>query len=285
MLEIRVRQPDNIGKIIITVIYWILVVVCVVLLTMINYKKPVAKIYALILVFGLVLCGISMALFTLTPTSNEICISRWWLMGLGMIIFSGGVFCRSYQLKKIHQLIKSGRYQKTKNFDHMKLLATSMGIITGVEVVILVILQFTIPFTSSLEIINEVTRLGEYHCHNPNPILWVSIQSAYLVCVLLMGIYSMYSTWKISSSVDDTRINILMIFLCLVALAVSGVVWGYSGHKENSDSWWSLSLILIWAVCMMCSVFIPKFVKARKESSSSSISDKTTKSVTHTSTL
>jgi len=228
---------------------------------MMNFNKPVAKVYAVILIIGLLLCGCSMIMWTLTPISNAICTARYWLQGLGMIIFSGGVFCRSYQLKKIHELVKSGRYQKSKRLDHMKLLITSMGIITFVEVIILLILQFSDPMESELHVTNEVIRIGEYHCENNLPYIWVSIQSGYLFCILLLGIFSMYSTWRISSSVDDTRINILMIFLCLVTLAVADVVWSYNGpdsvNKEDADSWWALSLITIWELCMMCSVFIP----------------------------
>jgi len=213
-----------------------------------------------------------MVLWTLTPTSDEICSARWWLMGLGMSTFSGGVFCRSYQLKKIHHLIKHGRYQKTKNFDHIRLLSICMGFIVFIEMGLLLILQVTVPFKSEKVILDEVNRIGEYHCINANnPYLWIGTLSGYLVCILLLGIYSLYTTWKISSAVDDTRINILMIFLCLVALTLSGVIWGYTGNREESDSWWALSLITIWGLAMMCSVFIPKLAKVKKTASSSSL--------------
>jgi len=247
-----------------------------------KYKKQVAKIYALILTIGLILSGASMITWTLTPISNYLCALRWWLMGLGMIIFSGGVFCRSYQLKKIHKLVKSGRYQKSRNFDHIKLLTSSMGLITFIEVILLFILQLVSPFNSEIYVTDKANRLGEHHCQNEMMVLWVGIQSGYLVCILLLGVYSMYSTWKISSTVDDTRINILMIFICLVSLGVAGVIWGYSpsdAGKDDADAWWALSLITIWGICMVLSVFIPKFIKLRKSSSMNSSSTSTSKPV------
>jgi len=285
---VPIENPNNqAGKITITVFYWIIVLITILLLATMHYSKPVAKIYAIILIAGLIICGCAMVLWTIPPTSDQICIARWWLLGIGMVLFSGGVFCRSYQLKKIHQLVKSGRYQKSKNINHLKLLLTCMGIITLIEVIILLILQFTIPFQSSLIVVDEVIRTGVYNCQNDKAFLWVGIQSGYLVCILLMGVYSMYSTWKISSSVDDTRINILMIFLSLVTLAVDGVIWGFTGalpsNAEESDSWWALTIITIWEVCMMCSVFIPKLVKLSKQSSSS-VGSHNTKPTTGTST-
>jgi len=278
LLKIMPIEPDKNGKIALTVCYWIVVLVSIFLLTIIKYKKLVAKIYAIILTFGLLLCGSAMVLWILTPKSDQICHARWWLKGLGMVIFSGGVFCRSYQLKKIHFLVKSGRYQKSRNFDHIKLLITGMGLIISFEVLLLLILQFSSPFKSVIHETVPVIRYGEYHCENNIRYLWISAQSGYLVFILVLGIYSLYSTWKISSSVDDTRINILMIFICVVVLIVTGVVWGYSNQGEDADVWWALAVITIWGVCMMCSVFIPKLVKSKKSSSVES------KAVTGTST-
>jgi len=281
LLVIAVKS-NKLPKIVITSFYWLVVVGSIITMATMNYNKPVAKVYAVILITGLLLCGLSMMMWTLTPVENIICTARYWLQGLGMVIFSGGVFCRSYQLKKIHQLVKSGRYQKSRRLDHFKLLITSMGIITLVEVIILLILEFSDPMLSELHITDEVNRIGEYHCENKIPFIWVAIQSGYLFCILLLGVYAMYSTWKISSSVDDTRINILMIFLCLVTLAVSDVIWSYNGadspNKEDADSWWALSLICIWEICMMCSVFIPKLIKASKSSSSSNTNTNTSTS-------
>jgi len=271
LLEVTSKENPKAGKIAITTFFWIIILISTFLLTIINYTKPVSKIYAVILIIGLLLCGSSMILWTLTPTSDEICSARWWLMGLGMSTFSGGVFCRSYQLKKIHHLIKNGRFQKTKTFDHIRLLTICMGFIVFIEMVLLLILEVIIPFKSNKAIFDVVNREGEYHCSNDYTYVWIGTLSGYLVCILILGIYSLYTTWRISSAVDDTRINILMIFLCLVALILSGVIWYYSGKKEDSDSWWALSLITFWGLSMMCSVFIPKFVKSKKSTDTSSL--------------
>jgi len=68
--------------------------------------------------------------------------------------------------------------------------------------------------------------------------------------------------------VDDTRINILMIFLCLVTLSLSDIIISYTiDQNELAVSWWGLSLIIVWSLSMMCSIFIPKLIKATKSSS------------------
>jgi len=224
-----------------------------------------------------------MVLWILPPVSDHICRARWWLMGLGMVIFSGGVFCRSYQLKKIHHLIKNGRFQSTKNLDHIKLLVILMGLITFIQLIILLILQFIAPFKSEKPMIDPINLRAEYQCISPLPFLWLALVSGYLFCILILGVYIIYSTWKISSSVDDTRINILTFFICLVTLIVANVVWSYSPQGEDADSWWAISVIMVWGLCMICSVFIPKLVKAAKESTSSG--EKSTKTVNSPSTM
>jgi len=99
-----------------------------------------------------------------------------------------------------------------------------------------------------------------------------------------MGIYFMYSTWSISSSVDDTRINVLMIFLCLVTMGVGDVILTYSPQTELTVSWWALSLLMVWSTSMMCSIFLPKLVKAAKKSSSAGSEMSSTSASSHTPT-
>jgi len=235
-----------------------------------KFNKSIAKLYGVILVFGLILCGIALVFWTLVPTMDIICSLRWWFKALGMIIFSAAVFCRSYQLKKIHYLVKTGRYQATKNIDHFKLLTILMGFITTIQLIILLVLQLVTPLSSSINIIDDVNRVGEFVCTNGVPYIWMVVQSVYLVCILILGVYLIYSTWGISSSVDDTRINVLMIFVCLVALAVSDVIVGYSIQDDTAYTWWAISLIMIWSITMMCSIFVPKLVKATKSESENS---------------
>lgn len=144
-----------------------------------------------------------------------------------------------------------------------------MGILTLIEVILLLILDFSTPFHSTIKIENEINRTGLYKCTNSIPFIWMIIHSLYLGVILVMGIYFMYSTWGISSSVDDTRINVLMIFLCLVTLGVGDVIVAYSDGSELSVSWWGLATTIVWTLSMMCSIFVPKLVKSSKKSSSS----------------
>lgn len=62
--------------------------------------------YAGILLVGLFICGIGVIFFVVEPTTNDVCAVRWFFLNLGLILLCGGVFSRSYQLKKIHVLIK-----------------------------------------------------------------------------------------------------------------------------------------------------------------------------------
>jgi len=117
------------------VIYWIIILIIIGIISIIKVDKPIAKIYMFILVVGLILSGSAMVFWTLEPKYDAVCTIRWWIMGLGMIIFSGGVFCRIYQLKKIHQLIKKGLYKASQKFDHIKLLFIAMSVVILVELV------------------------------------------------------------------------------------------------------------------------------------------------------
>jgi len=236
---------------------------------MMRVKKPIARIYAVLLIIGLVLCGSSLAIWQLEPNLDSICALRWWLMGIGMTILSGGVFCRSYQLKKIHQLLKTGRYGASKNFNHMKLLAIMMGVIVFIEIILLIILQFSSPLETKISIYDPINRLGTYKCDNSVPHLWLIVQSCYLVCILVLGVYAMYSTWGISSSVDDTRVNVLVIFMCLITLGVTDTVVVFSDQSEIAYSWWAISLIAMWSFSMMLSVIVPRMIKSLSKKSSS----------------
>jgi len=150
-----------------------------------------------ILIVGLLLCGISAIVWTLEPTNDHICKSRWWSIGLGMVVFSGGTFCRSFQLKKIHQLVKSGKYKSSKEINHIKLLFMIMGILTAIELILLLILEVTTPSHSVVVVIDQINRTGQYACANSVPYIWMILQSIYLFCILVMGIYFIYSTWGI----------------------------------------------------------------------------------------
>lgn len=66
----------------------------------------IAIIYSAILFLGMFFSGISMIFFVIEPATFFLCGIRWWFFGFGMVVLSGGVFARSYQLKKIHQLVK-----------------------------------------------------------------------------------------------------------------------------------------------------------------------------------
>jgi len=101
--------------------------------------------------------------------------------------------------------------------------------------IILMCLQLITSYSSELVIIDTITRLGTHNCVNSISFLWIGIQSAYLV--------------GISSRVDDTRINVLTIFICLVELGISDVIIGYSDQSDVSFSWWAMGLIMIWGVC------------------------------------
>jgi len=238
-----------------------------------------------ILIIGLLLCGIAVIVWTLEPINDSICKGRWWSIGLGMVVFSAGVFCRSFQLKKIHQLVKNGKYKSSKKINHIKLLFMIMGILTAIELILLLLLEITTPSHSVVVVTDVINRTGQYKCDNSIPFIWMILQSIYLVFILGMGIYFMYSTWGISSSVDDTRINILMIFLCLVTLGVSDVIVSYTNQSELAVSWWALSLIIVWSLSMMCSIFIPKLIKHTKSSSGNEMSSTSTSTVktSHTS--
>jgi len=270
ILAVTAILDDRTAEIVVTALFWIIVVIVIILLSSMKSNKTIAKLYGIIFVFGLILCGIALVFWSLVPTKDVICSLRWWFKSLGMIIFSAAVFCRSYQLKKIHYLVKSGRYQATKNIDHFRLLSVLMGVITTIQLIILLVLQLVTPLSSTIIITDEVNRLGEFVCTNDVPFIWMIVQSVYLVCILVLGVYLIYSTWGISSSVDDTRINVLMIFVCLVALAVSDVIVGYSFQDDKSYTWWAISLIMIWSLTMMCSIFLPKLVKAAKSTGSDS---------------
>jgi len=97
LLEVIPIPVSNDAKIAVTVIYWIIILIIIGIIYIFKVDKPIAKIYMFILVVGLILSGSAMVFWTLEPKYDAICTIRWWLMGLGMIIFSGGVFCRSYQ--------------------------------------------------------------------------------------------------------------------------------------------------------------------------------------------
>jgi len=265
-----VQLYSNTAKIVITSIYWIILSGLILgALPKMKLDRRIAKIYMCILILGLLLCGTSLVFWSIEPVYNSICMARWWLMGLGMVIFSGGVFCRIYQLKKIHQLLKTGRYGASKNFNHMKLLAIMMGVIIFIEIILLIILQFSSPLETKISIYDPINRLGTYKCDNSVPHLWLIVQSCYLVCILVLGVYAMYSTWGISSSVDDTRVNVLVIFMCLITLGVTDTVVVFSDQSEIAYSWWAISLIAMWSFSMMLSVIVPRMIKSLSKKSSS----------------
>jgi len=271
LLEVKIVQLPRTAEISITVLFWIIFLASSIAMYRMTFTKVIAKIYAVISLLGLLLCGIALVFWSLNPTTDIVCTVRWWSKTLGMIIFSGSVFCRSYQLKKIHYLIKSGRYQATKHFDHIKLLCALMGMIILIQIIILFALQFTIPLSRQLRITDEVRRIGEYDCNSPDPkghLIWIGVQSGYLVFILLMGVYSIYSTWGISSTVDDTRVNVITIFVCLVALGVGDVVVVDSPLTDESYCWWAITLIIIWSFSILCSLFLPRIIKIATKSSS-----------------
>jgi uncharacterized membrane protein YgdD (TMEM256/DUF423 family) len=271
LLEVTTQPISRISELCVMGIFWIMTVASAIAMYKMKFSKVIAKIYGIISILGLILCGISLVFWSIDPSNDHICTIRWWTKTLGMVIFSGSVFCRSYQLKKIHQLIKSGRYQATKNVDHIRLLCGLMGMIVFVQLIILITLQLLLPLKSQIEIDDVVERVGEYSCNNLDNnahLIWVTVQSIYLVCILLGGVYALYSTWGISSTVDDTRVNVIAIFLCLIALAVGDVVITYSAEDDKAFSWWAITLIMIWSLSMLCSVFLPRLIKIASRSTS-----------------
>jgi len=70
----------------------------------------------------------------------------------------------------------------------------------------------------------------------------------------------MYSTWGISSSVDDVRVNIFVIFLC-VSLIIVADFTSPTVAVDSGWSWWGIGVMILWSLSMMCSIYIPKFIK------------------------
>jgi len=218
-----------------------------------------------------------MIFFYLKPTSDTICSLRWWLFGFGLVLLTAGVFARSYQLKKIHALVKSGQFQATKRIDHLKLVGMIMGVVIAVELIFLLIGQYTDPFKSSIVALDPITLTGEWHCVSSNATIWIGVQSGYLIFLLVLGIYAMYSTWGISSSVDDVRVNIFVIFLC-VSLIIVADFTSPTVAVDSGWSWWGIGVMILWSLSMMCSIYIPKVIKVYSGSSSSQSSSKESKS-------
>jgi len=76
----------------------------------------------------------------------------------------------------------------------------------------------------------------------------------------------MFSTWNISSTVDDTRVNVIIIFTCIITAIIGDITMISNVHSDSDWAWWTFAILTVWSSGMATSVFIPKIVKATQKS-------------------
>jgi phosphate transport system substrate-binding protein len=183
--------------------------------------RRVELLYICILLIGCALNYTSVIAWYTVPSNDTVCAVRQWFTALGFTVMMGALFCRTWHLHKIYQLMHKDSKILLKIRAVLEILVI-MAIAIFLQIVLLTVWTILSPLQATLILVDPINLTAQWLCFGDNLQVFLSVEFANLLAALLWGIWVLYRTWSFKDKASETRWLLIAIYnliltLCIVA--------------------------------------------------------------------
>jgi len=231
--------------------------------------------YASVILLGGVMSYVSIVFWWLLPDQDYVCQLRQWLTGLGLCIIFSGLFARLWQIQYIYYQVHHKKELSIRVLS-TKVIFIASALIILLQIILLVIWSSVDTWKSRLAVSDSLRLEAKWECHSNDITVWLALEAAYFAVLLLYGLFVVYSTWKIRSSVTEARWVLIAIYNTILCLAIEITLLQTLYIDDDTIFYLAVIPLVFVVVSLSAAIFAPKFFQFLKAATSSSFDRKKT---------
>lgn len=215
------------------------------------------------LLFGAVLCYISLGWFYMIPSHKYVCQLRQWFVAFGFTCIFAAIFVRAFQIQKILLLSKSSKIlaSKARQLKSLFTLIGTFATIAGVQLVLLIIWTSVDPWTSTHNQIDTLRSTYTYICSSKRNWIWFGLEIGFFASLLIFGLYVVYRSWDMKHLIIESKYLAVTVYNALVIMIIVIILFATLPSTDQLVFYVSVPAVG-FLTCFSITVFIgPKLLR------------------------
>jgi len=282
VLETTIKtQHDNAGFIVVFTIIMALFALTFLVIAPIFILKSrdrtssnlAAYVYSFITFLGAVFGYVACIWWFLVPDGTWICQLRVWFTAVGLTLLLVGLFCRLVGIHYIYIKVYQKKSLKT-TFLSPLVVAIAALFLFCIQLILLIIWAAVDLWRSQLTQTDTLNLISEYECSSDNIAVWLSLEAVYFAILLMYGVFVLYHTWDIKSSVSEAKWVLIGEYNSIIALAILIPLVVVLNIDDDALFFLATIPLTFVIVSITAALFLPKFLSMIYKSAKTSL-DKT----------
>eukprot|EP01101_Sappina_pedata_P010696 TRINITY_DN680_c0_g1_i2.p1 TRINITY_DN680_c0_g1~~TRINITY_DN680_c0_g1_i2.p1 ORF type:complete len:674 (-),score=194.67 TRINITY_DN680_c0_g1_i2:1290-3311(-) len=263
--RVKIDLHDDAGIISVFSIIMALFVITVIIILPLFFYKTIAVqtnwgvyFYSSMIFLGAIMSYVAIIWWFLPPYATWVCQLRLWFTACGLSLMLVGVFCRLLGIHYMYfRVYQQGSLRKSL-FSPIPSLIVS-GLIIAIQLIILILWTSINTFEQGEITVDDLNLEYQDECNSDNIEVWLGIEAGYFALLLLYGIFVLFSTWNIKSSVQESRWVLIACYNCIICLTIVIILVSVM-DLDDADLFYMASIPLTAVIISITSaIFLPRF--------------------------
>jgi gamma-aminobutyric acid type B receptor len=225
--------------------------------------KAAGLAFALCFLVGCLLNYVSVFFWAISPELDVYCQARYAFVMLGYSLILGAMFSKSWEVNKVFSAGESGVANPFQEVPWWQFCRVFFTIVALQGVLLLILMVSDAPFSVSINI-DAINFQSIHECHVRRPQVWIGLEAAYFVLLLVWGAYLAYETrdvWLKYNYPNESRSILLSIynlaFCCIILVPLITTL-----EVSYETLFFLVSIAILWPTSFaLSSVYMPKLAK------------------------